>query len=181
MTLLRRIAAGVLSRLRRLRPTGAPGRTQLVRFAVLALVLSGGAWWVQRDLDDREALERTRIEALASAEERVPALLSYGHTTLDRDLANALAQTTGTFRREYEVLVDEVIAPGATEGKVDTSASVSDAAVVSATDDEVVVLLMLLQSTTRGDASVPEVGGSRVRVTMSRTDGDWLVSALQPV
>ncbi|GGO86128.1 hypothetical protein GCM10011584_07730 [Nocardioides phosphati] len=125
-------------------------------------------------------VEAARRAAVSSAEHRLPALLSYRHDRLDRDLARAVDQTTGSFHDEYQELATRTVRPTAERRKVDTTANVSGAGVVSASEDRVVVLALLTQSTvTAGGA--PVVSGSRVEVTLERVGDDWLLSALEPV
>jgi Mce-associated membrane protein len=127
-----------------------------------------------------QQVEAARRAAVSSAEHRLPALLSYRHDRLDRDLARAVDQTTGSFHDEYQELVTRTVRPTAERREVDTTATVSGAGVVRASDDRVVVLVFLTQSTvTAGDA--PVVSGSRVEVTLQRVGDDWLLSALEPV
>jgi Mce-associated membrane protein len=141
----------------------------LVAGAILAFVAHQG-----------QGAESDREDALASAEKRLPALLTYRHDHLGADLGRAVEQTTGSFREDYAELVSSTVRPTAGRRKVDTRATVSGAGVVRAGDDRVVVLAFLTQSTvTAGGA--PAVSGSRVEATMVRVGGDWLIGELKPV
>lgn len=155
-------------------------RRWLLALLVLALVLVGAAGfaaWQVKQLDDRE---RAREQALAEAETRVPLLLSYRFSTLEDDLATALAQTTGDFTDDYRNLLDDVVTPTATQRQIATEATVNAAGVVSADEQEVVVLVFLTQSTTTRTSHDPAVSGSRVEVTMRRVGEDWKIAALEP-
>ncbi|HET7735362.1 MAG TPA: hypothetical protein VFK52_05280 [Nocardioidaceae bacterium] len=126
------------------------------------------------------AVADARSDALAAAQERVPALLSYDTATLDDDLANARAQTTGDFTADYGEILDAVVRPQAKARKISTVATVSAAGVVRGDTDEVVVLLFLTQTTTSGEGGT-SVAGSRVEVTMTPVDDDWKIASLKPV
>jgi Mce-associated membrane protein len=62
-----------------------------------------------------------------------------------------------------------------------TTATVKSAGVISAHPDSVTVLVMLDQTTTSKTTKGARVDGSRVRVEMTRTGGQWLVSNLVPI
>lgn len=127
-----------------------------------------------------QQVEAARRAAVSSAEHRLPTLLSYRHDRLDRDLAQAVDQTTGSFHDEYQELATRTVRPTAERRKVDTTASVSGAGVVRASADRVVVLAFLTQSTVMAGGA-PVVSGSRVKATLERVGNDWLLSALEPV
>ena len=148
--------------------------------AVLVLLVAstaGVAQWRIQQIGEREA---AADEALQSVRTRLPDLLSYRYATLEDDLENALRQTTGDFTDDYEALIDEVVRPTATQRRIVTEAVVNAAGVVSVDSDaEVVVLVFLTQSTTTKNTEEPAVSGSRVEVTMRRTDSEWLIADLQ--
>lgn len=125
--------------------------------------------------------DRARSEALKAAEARVPSMLSYRYADLEADLKVAGGNTTGSFKGRYQKVLDEVVLPNARKRKVSTQATVAAASVVSASDDEADVLLFVNQATTSATAAKPVTSGSRVVVTMTKTDDGWFVSALDPV
>lgn len=141
----------------------------LVAAAVLAFLAHQG-----------RQVETARKEAVSSAESRLPTLLTYRHDRLDRDLARAVDQTTGSFHDEYRELLSSTVRPTAERRKVDTTATVSGLGVVRASEAEVVVLAFLTQSTVTASGA-PVVSGSRVEATLERVGDDWLISGLEPV
>lgn len=150
-------------------------------FGAIALALAvAAAVFTGLQAQGASATADARAEALTAAKTRVPELLSYENATLEDDLAQALAQTTGKFTDDYGTILTDVVTPTATERKISTSASVSAAGVVSGDRDEVVVLLFLTQTTTAAKAGT-SVSGSRVEVTMARTGDTWKVAGLKPV
>lgn len=121
-----------------------------------------------------------RTDALAAAEKRVPELLGYDAATLDEDLADARAQTTGDFTSDYGAILDDVVAPQAKARRISTRAEVSAAGVVRGDRDEVVVLLFLTQTTTAAQGGTT-VTGSRVEVTMVPVGDNWKIAGIKPV
>ena len=153
--------------------------SELTETVLVLLVAStaGVAQWRIQQIGEREA---AADEALQSVRTRLPDLLSYRYATLEDDLENALRQTTGDFTDDYAALIDEVVRPTATQRRIVTEAVVNAAGVVSVDSDaEVVVLVFLTQSTTTKNTEEPAVSGSRVEVTMRRTDSEWLIADLQ--
>lgn len=152
-------------------------RGGLVVPVLLVASTAGVAQWRIQQIGEREA---AADEALQSVRTRLPDLLSYRYATLEDDLDNALRQTTGGFTDDYAALIDEVVRPTATQRRIVTEAVVNAAGVVSVDSDaEVVVLVFLTQSTTTKNTEEPAVSGSRVEVTMRRTDSEWLIADLQ--
>lgn len=151
------------------------------RFVAAGLLVAstGGAAFLGMQAHRAEADADARSEALNSAEERVPELLSYESSTLDDDLEHALAQTTGDFADDYGTILEDVVKPEARARKISTVAEVTAAGVVRGDRDRVVVLVFLTQTTTtRGRQSV---SGSRVEVTMAPADDAWKIAGLKPV
>jgi Mce-associated membrane protein len=133
-----------------------------------------------RDRDGR-AGEHARTAATAAAEQAVRDILSYDYRTLDKDIAQAEADTTGAFAQQYRRTAGELQTQAA-QLKAIVQATPSTPGIVSADRHEVVVLLFVDQ------ASVKQVAGkktpttridqSRVRMTMTNVGGRWLVSQL---
>jgi Mce-associated membrane protein len=153
-------------------------RPRLLAAAVvlLALAVALGSVLLARGAD---ATVAARADALEAATARVPDLLSYDRGTLERDLDRARDQTTGAFADDYRAILADVVEPTARRRGLSTEASVSAAGVVRGDRDEVVVLVFLTQTTTvKGRSSV---SGSRLEVTMRRTDDSWKIAGLDPV
>jgi Mce-associated membrane protein len=142
--------------------------------AVTDTILAGRA-------SDRSAVQAASRDAVKAAATRVPAILSYNYKTLAHDLKAAQANTTGAFHGDYQKLLATVVEPSAKSKKIINKATVTGAAVVSGDAKHVVVLVFVTQSTTSASGGTPLVSGSRVNVTMTKTHGAWLVSALNPV
>jgi hypothetical protein len=159
--------------------TGA-GRGNRLVAAALVLVAAAAAVFFGLQAHHAKADAEARADALAAAQKRVPTLLSYDSATLDEDLANAEAQTTGDFAADYGKILDDVVKPQAKARKISTTATVTAAGVVRGDTDEVVVLIFLTQTTTSGKDGTT-IAGSRVEVTMAPVGSDWKIASLKPV
>lgn len=120
-------------------------------------------------------------DAVAAVEPHVEQLLSYTPSTVASDLDVEREWLTGDFARDYDDLVTGTIAPAATAGGVETTASVTGVGVDSSSSDRVVMLMFVNVSTTSTAAPEPQVSGSRLRVTALEVDGEWRISEIRPI
>lgn len=120
-------------------------------------------------------------DAVAAVEPHIEQLLSYTPSTVASDLESERDWLTGDFARDYEDLVNGTIAPAASDGGVETTASVTAVGVDSASPDRVVMLMFVNVSTTSTAAPDPQISGSRLRVTALEVDGEWKISEIRPI
>lgn len=149
---------------------------------VAGLVAAAVLGWQYRDA---RRTETARAEALTAAQKAAPIVLSYDYRRLDKDFAAARTHLTGDFRDEYGKTTKAVVGPTAQKYHGVVKATVAapatgapSASVVSASPDKVVVLLFVNQVTESTQVSGARVDLNRVRMTMSRTDSGWRVSAV---
>ncbi|GAA4048750.1 hypothetical protein [Streptomyces shaanxiensis] len=150
---------------------------------VAGLVAAAVLGWQYRDA---RRTETARTEALAAAQKAAPIVLSYDYRRLDKDFAAARTHLTGDFRDEYGKTTKTVVGPTAQKYRGVVKATIAApasgeapaASVVSASPDKVVVLLFVNQVTESTQVSGARVDLNRVRLTMSRTDEGWKVSAV---
>jgi Mce-associated membrane protein len=159
------------------RPARGPRLDPLLLAAglvVAILLVTAGLLTVRARGADR--VEQARTDATAAAEGTAVDLLSYDYRHLDRDFARARARLTGGFADDYATTTQTVVRPTAAEVKAVVKADVAASSVVRADQDRVVVLLFVNQTTTSTRLDAPKVDLNRVRLTMDRVHGRWLVS-----
>lgn len=127
------------------------------------------------------AAEANRAPATAAAKARIERILSYRSAAIGQDLAEAKAATTGEFGQQFATTADQVITPAAIQDQITTTATVVSTAVESADENSVVVLAFVDQTTTTKDKPQPSTTALRLRVTLDRAGGQWLVSHLAQV
>lgn len=154
------------------------GRWTLAVLAVLTAAAVTAAVLLTVSARREQALADARTAAVEQARSAAEVVLSYSHETLDEDFAAALDLATGDFAEEYRRTSEEAVRPVATETRAVVEADVVSAGVVSSSPDRVVVLLFVNQTTTSTRLDAPRTDQNRVRMTMSRVDGRWLVSAV---
>jgi Mce-associated membrane protein len=152
-------------------------RNVLAGAVVAASVLTGTLGW---HAHSAAAAQRSTAAAVEAAKSKATQLLTYSAPTIDADLVRAKQQVTGEFSKRFHELAATVIEPGARQQALTTKAVVTRAAVISAESDKVVTLLFLSQTTTTAANPQPTQQSSVARVTMSRSNGEWLISDLVP-
>ena len=119
--------------------------------------------------------------AVAAASSGTVALLSYAPDTIDADLATAKSQMTGEFLTYYSKFTADVVAPAVRDRGVRASARAVDAALMEIQPTEAKVLVFLNQETVSRDRPEPAYTASSVIVSLAKVDGEWLISAFNPV
>ncbi|ORW41763.1 hypothetical protein AWB90_21050 [Mycobacterium paraense] len=146
----------------------------------LALLMAMAAgylkWYDSSARDSRLAAG----ESVRAASEGAIAMLSYRPDTVDRDLGLARNRLTGVLRDSYGSLIHDVVIPGSRQKKISATASVPAAASVSASPSHAVVLMFVNQTIIIGN-DPPTNTASRVRVTLDKLDGRWLISSFDPI
>jgi Mce-associated membrane protein len=132
--------------------------------------------------DEGSLLSTNTQTALAAAKTAVRTLVSYDYRTISADIAHAKAVTTGGFTRDYSEKAAQLLRLASQE-KAIVRATVGAAGVVSAAPSTVVVLLFVDQASVRQTPGAAKpttrIDQTRVRVTMSKVNGRWLVSTLE--
>jgi len=145
----------------------------------LALIALAGILFVVNERHDAAASDGTEARKVVAG--HVEQLLSYDYRSIEDDLAREKAWLTGSFADDYSSLVSDEIAPAAAKVKVVTDARVSASGVTSTDDGEVELLLFVTVTTRSEELDAPRVSGSRLAVTAQLVDGEWRISALDPV
>lgn len=156
---------------------------RLLRRLLLVLVVALAIGLVGLVVRDQRMANRTESaeSATAAARKAVSALLSYEPDTVVSDLEAEKNLVTGTFAYDYRRLVNDVVGPAATKGKVTTKADVTGIGVGRLREDTVTLLVFVNLTTTSAEAADPRLSGSRLKVTMKQVKDDWRISGLDAV
>jgi Mce-associated membrane protein len=150
--------------------------------AVLVLALAVAAGWLAT-VSASNGSASQRDQALAAAKSAVPVILSYNYKSFDADLAKAQAQLTGRARSDYVQAMTKTIKPAAVKADVVVQAHTDAAGVetVSASGDQVTVVVFGEQKVTNTALTAPRTDPFRVRATLTRVAGQWLVSKFDQI
>lgn len=159
-----------------------PDRTRLrqvlVVLALAALVLAGSVFYLLGQVKEAQATNEAGDAAVSAAKADATDILSYDYRSLDSNFSQGVAATTGGFRTQYKQTTSQLVRPQAIKQKVIVQAAVMNAGLISATDDNAVVLLFVDRVTSKAGQSKPTFNQDRVRMTMTKVNGKWLVSKL---
>jgi Mce-associated membrane protein len=152
----------------------------LTALVVASVGLAAGLFFFQYR-PDRQIDDAAADQAVRAASDGAVALLSYSSDSLDRDVANATPHLTGDFLDYYNKFTSEVVAPAVRQKHLTQKAVVVRAAVSQLHPQSAVVLVYVDETTTSAEKKDPLKTPSIVRVTLSKVDGSWLISKLDPV
>jgi Mce-associated membrane protein len=146
----------------------------------LALVLAMGAGYLKWGNSSVRDSQVAASESVRVATEATVAMLSYRPDTVEKELGAARDQLTGELRDSYTSLTHDVVIPGSKQKQISAVAAVPAAASVSASQNHAVALVFVDQTVTVG-SDPPTNTASRVRVTLDKVDGRWLVAGFDPI
>jgi Mce-associated membrane protein len=151
---------------------------------ILLLLISGGvATWLyfERYQPNRQTDPSVARAVISAASDGTVALLSYSPESLDKDFATAKSHLSGDFLSYYNQFTEQIVGPAAKEKSLKTTARVIGAAVSELHPNSAVVLVYVDQSTTSKDRPDPSESASSVLVSMTRVNGNWLITKFDPV
>jgi Mce-associated membrane protein len=132
-------------------------------------------------LHDDAVRRSARHAAIAAGRTAAEHLLAYDYRHIAADVARARSDTAGSFRGQYES-ASKPLEVEARRLKAIVSADVKSVAVASAGRDHAILLLFVDQASVKkvpGHAApVSRLDENRVRMTLRRSHGRWLVTDL---
>jgi Mce-associated membrane protein len=154
-------------------------RRPLAVVLVVAVVAVVTGLFARPVWDDRARVDRAR-EAEAAARRAVVSMISVSSKTLEQDIADVLALSTGEFRTQFEAQRSSYVEAIGTAG-VTAQGDVVEVGVVSNEVDE--VILLVASTATVRNAAVPEGDrrAYRMKVTLVPSKDRWLVSKMELV
>lgn len=142
--------------------------------------LAAGVYFFQYRPDHQPG-EAAKQQAIQAASDGVVALMSYSSDNLHRDFAEAKSHLTGDFLAYYNKFSEQVVTPAALQKEITATAGVLQAAVSELHPDSAVVLVFVNQSTRSKERPDPVVTPSSVLITLTKVQGSWLISKVDPV
>lgn len=119
--------------------------------------------------------------AVDAASSGTVTLLSYAPDTLDRDMDRARSVMTGEFLNYYGKFSADVVAPAVRDKGIKAAAQVMNAAPMEVGPDTAKVVVFLNQETVSRARPQPALTASSVVVSLTKVNGTWLISGLDPV
>lgn len=148
----------------------------LAALVAVLLLLVGFLAYQASDRHGPDPLDASRAAALDAGRQAARLVLSYDYRHLAKDFAAGRAVSTGQFLKDYESTTGKLVEDVAPRYKAVLVADVSEAGVVTATRDRALLLVFVdVQSTSTLTTSV-KVTPRRVKLTMQRVHGRWLLA-----
>lgn len=149
---------------------------------VPALVLCGAATagYLKWCDGDARIIRLAEADSVHAAADCAVAMLSYRPDSVEQDLDAARDRLTGGLKDSYTSLIHDVVIPGSRQKRISATATVPAAASVSASGSHAVALLFIDQTVLVGN-DPPTDTASRVRVTLDKAGGRWLVAGFDPI
>lgn len=129
---------------------------------------------------DQQVGDAAAHQAIQAASDGAVAVLTYSPDNLDRDIAKAKSYLTGDVLAYYTKF-SEQIAAMALQKRVTQTAKVIRAAVSELHPNSAVVLVFINQTATSKEKPEPQTTASIAQVTLTKVNGSWLISKLDPL
>jgi Mce-associated membrane protein len=163
------------------------GRYRANRRSILLIALVMGSAGLTAGLyffqfrPDRQIDDTAGEQAVRAASDGIVAVLSYSSDNLERDFANATPHLTGEFLNYYNKFSSTVVAPAVREKHLTQTAVIIRAATSQLRPESAIVLAYVNETVTSADKKNPTMTPSIVSVTLTKVDGAWLISKLDPI
>ncbi|WIM89578.1 hypothetical protein PT015_09175 [Candidatus Mycobacterium wuenschmannii] len=164
------------------------GRSSAIPVVPLALVLGllaagalAGWLFFTQYRPDQQTDNAVAQSVVNAARDGTVALLSYKPETLDNDFAAAKSHLGGDFLNYYNDFTEHVVTPAAKTKGVATTAQVVGAAPAELHPNSAVVLVFVNQVTTSKERPDPAMTSSAVKVSLTKLNGQWMITKFDPV
>jgi Mce-associated membrane protein len=127
------------------------------------------------------ATDTAEIQAKAAGRADIPRLLSYDYRTIDDQLAQNRALTTGAFADNYKRMMSGALVGDIKRNHASVQTTVLDAAVVASAPDRVTLLMVLDQGSQNDLHPDQHEQTVRLQIGLARETGRWLVSNIKSV
>jgi Mce-associated membrane protein len=152
----------------------------LLAASVAAAVVLTACLYVLQYRPDRQIDHAAAQRAIQAASDGAVAALSYSSENLDHDFARARSHLTGDFLAYYDKFTKEFVIPTVQQKHLAQTAAVVRAAVSELGPNSAVVLVFLNETTTGKDKPQPLITPSSVQITLTKVNGSWLISKMDP-
>ena len=129
---------------------------------------------------DRRIDDAAARRAIQAASDGAVASLTYSSDSMARDFASAKAHLTGDFLAYYDKFTKDIVTPTVQQKHITQTAVVLRAAISELHPNSAVVLVFLNETTASKEKPEPLTTPSSVRITLTKVNGSWLISKLDP-
>jgi hypothetical protein len=145
---------------------------------VVAIVMTQ-RWWTERERG-MDTAER-REEAVGAARRLATDLTTFSYKRIDDDVRAVAANTTGTFATEYRAGTGADFRRRMVETEASSTGTVRSAGLVELVGQRAIVLLAVDQDSNNRLRPAVRVDRSRIKLTLVRRAGRWLIAEVEIV
>ena len=142
----------------------------LLAAVAVAATLGRSAWQAQRAADARDT-------ALAAGRQIAVNFVTMNASTFDADTKRVLADSTGSFQKEYSATLAQ-LKPVVTANKTVSTVERAEASLVSGDADSAKVIVGVVAPTTNASTPKAEKKTYRLRLDLVKVGDSWKVSSL---
>lgn len=142
----------------------------LLAAVAVSATLGRSAWRAQRTADARDT-------ALAAGRQIAVNFVTMNAATFDADTKRVLAESTGSFQKEYAATLAQ-LKPVVTANKTVSTVERAEASLVSGDDDSARVIVGVVAPTTNASTPKAEKKTYRLRLDLVKVGDSWKVSTL---
>jgi Mce-associated membrane protein len=145
--------------------------------ALVIVLLAVAVVVSQWQLSDQRSLEGQRTSAVSAAKTDAVDVASYDYRHLAQDFGAVEHEATASFRRSF-IKSSDALTKVLTQYHATAKATVLSAGLVSLSSTAAVVILFVNQTVANTAQKAPTTDDSRIKVTLDRSGGRWLISNL---
>lgn len=157
--------------------TGGRRRRWLAAVALVAILAGTGGYvaWLRGEQHDKDV---AAAQATSAAKKYVLALINLDSKSMDSNIKEILADSTGDFKAQYGKS-NGVLRMVLLDHDATTHGHIVDSTVQSASPSEVQLVFHVEQSVITSDDPDPEIDRSRIGMTMDKVGDRWLASKVE--
>lgn len=157
-------------------PRPKSSKTWLVAFVVLALVSMSAIGFLSYKLYGYRQQEVERKDLLAISASFTKELTTYSATTVEKDVEEVLALSTGNFSKEYtQALGGDEFRKALIETQASSQGKLIDAVIQSLDEEQAEVFVTFDQTVTNKDQKEPKTERRRMELLLIDTSKGWKV------
>jgi Mce-associated membrane protein len=156
-----------------------PPRWLIPVLAVVLVLLLAGVSLLAVLVNNRSSTDDGRSGALQAARQVASDISSYDYEKADAQFNHLLTISTGEMRTQVQKSIESLV-PLIKEGKAKSQGVIRDAAITQVRGDSVTVIAVVDQTATNTAVTKPTLHRYRFVIVMTKVDGRWLVSKLEP-
>lgn len=145
---------------------------------MLIVVLAAVVVWQAKAVRDDNRQDREQRQVIRLAEDQVVDLTTLDAATVKDKIDAMSRRTSGSFKQELTGITQAFVA-AVTKSNITAKGQIDSAALVSYQKDEAQVIVASTAQVTSGTDAQPVTRTYRMKVTLQRSGGTWLIDGME--